>query len=80
MEQYWYYLENCGGNTDDKATTQKILKVRAHKGSISDWCSGYPDVRYHISYCNIYAMHIYVSFIFKYILLSILANYIHLVQ
>ena len=37
-------------------------------------------VRYHISYCNMYAMHIYVSFIFKYILLSILASYIHLVQ
>ena len=26
-------------------------------------------VRYRMSYCNIYAMHIYVSFIFKYILL-----------
>ena len=34
------------------------------------------DVRYCISYCNIYAMHIYVSFIFKYILLSILASYV----
>ena len=38
------------------------------------------SVRYHISYCNIYAMHIYVSFIFLYILLNILVDYIHLVQ
>ena len=31
----------CEG-IDDEATTQKILKVRADKGSMSNWCSGYP--------------------------------------
>ena len=31
------------GNTDDKATAQKILKVRADEGSISNWCSGCPQ-------------------------------------
>ena len=31
------------GNTDDEATSQKILKVRADKGSISNWHSRYPQ-------------------------------------
>ena len=37
-------------------------------------------VRYHISYCNIYVIHIYIFLvIFKYIIISILHSYIHLV-
>ena len=34
----------CEGYTDDKATTQKTGKeIRADKGTMSNWHSGYPQ-------------------------------------